>query len=301
MDANRFDAVSKLFAARRLSRREAMVKGGAALAATGLAAAGLARAAAQDATPAADATPSADARADSTQPELLFVQSFQSGNIVPEAGADGRYTVTLEQGLGQTIFFSDRPDRIVGAMPTERFLGFLGFTPDNPPNAALVLQQASGETDVAVVELFDPVYDAAGPGVTYNVQVLEEWETALNMGFQEAPNDLAALAPDFGAAHLFIDGVHDCPSVPIQCWYPDANSQDKRGRKAGDLPDSIAHCAIGNGACYPCGEHAYERSYWVDLCNQTFAACNGACNTWNFCSRDSLFYDTLCRGQVDGS
>ena len=50
MDANRFDVVSKLFANRRLSRREAMVKGGTALAATGLAAAGLSRAAAQAAT-----------------------------------------------------------------------------------------------------------------------------------------------------------------------------------------------------------------------------------------------------------
>ena len=41
MDANRFDTISKLFADRRLSRREAMVKGGTALAATGLAAAGI--------------------------------------------------------------------------------------------------------------------------------------------------------------------------------------------------------------------------------------------------------------------
>ncbi len=48
---------------------------------------------------------------------MLFVQSFQSGSIAPVDGAEGRYTVTLEQGLGQTIYFSDRPERIVGTEP----------------------------------------------------------------------------------------------------------------------------------------------------------------------------------------
>ena len=37
--------------------------------------------------------------------------------------------------------------------------------------------------------------------------MLAEWEDALGVGFTEAPADLAALAPSFGAAHLFID---DC-------------------------------------------------------------------------------------------
>src|SRR5688500_2632610 len=200
MDASRFDAVSKLFARRRMSRRQALKQGGAGLAAAGLTAAGLTAAAAQEATPEPATT--------DAEPETptLFVQSFQSGTIAPTEGAEGRYTVTLEHGLGQTIYFSDRPDRIVGAMPTDRFLGVLGFPPDNPPNAALVVQQPTGATDVAVVELFDPVYDPAGPGVTYEVAVLAEWERTLELGVQETPADLAAVAPTFGAAHLFIDG-----------------------------------------------------------------------------------------------
>src|SRR5688500_6243795 len=152
MDASRFDAVSKLFARRRMSRRQALKQGGAGLAAAGLTAAGLTAAAAQEATPEPATT--------DAEPETptLFVQSFQSGTIAPTEGTEGRYTVTLEHGLGQTIYFSDRPDRIVGATPTPQFLGVLGFPADNPPNAALDVENAASETDIAVVEHITPLY-----------------------------------------------------------------------------------------------------------------------------------------------
>ena len=76
---------------------------------------------------------------------MLFIQSFQSGSVVPKDGAEGRYTLTLEQGLGHTIYFSDRPDRIVGAPRPPQFLEGLGFPDDNPPNAALVVETADGQ------------------------------------------------------------------------------------------------------------------------------------------------------------
>jgi hypothetical protein len=156
MDASRFDTVSKFFAHRRLSRREAMIKSSTALAATALAATGLARTA-----NAQEASPAAAEDADSGDVSFLFVQSFQAGSIAPKEGAEDRYTLTLESGAGQTIFFSDRPDRIVGAGPTAEVLDWLGFPADNPPNAALVVENGAGNTDVAVVELFSPVYDEA--------------------------------------------------------------------------------------------------------------------------------------------
>src|SRR4051794_22187309 len=115
MNSNRFDAISRLFAERRISRRQALSRVGAGLGAAGIAATGLASASAQDATP--EATTEQGERVIST----LFLQSFQSGKIVPTEGADGRYTVTLEHGLGQTIYFSDRPERIVGTIATPAF------------------------------------------------------------------------------------------------------------------------------------------------------------------------------------
>lgn len=286
MDANRFDAVSKLFAASRLSRREAMVKGGTALAATGLAAAGLSRVAAQDATP-------ATAEGEDGPPELLFIQSFQSGTVAADAANEGRFTVTLEQGLGQTIYFADRPSREVGAMPTEAFLEWLGFPDDNPPNAALVVDSGAGETDFAVIELFDPAYDTASHTATYSAQVLDAWDTTVNVGFEKTTTDLASLASAFGSAHLFIDGLIDCPNVDMQCYAP--GTSPTTGGPVGSMGIDVSggFCQQLDFACYACNNQ--NPGYWADQCNQRFPdACKGGCNIWNFCSRDAVFGDTLC-------
>ena len=116
------------------------------LAAGALSVTGLAPASAQDATPEPAASAAERARRCSSSSRSSRGASPQRGRRRPlhrHAGA----------GLGQTLYFSDRPDRIVGTSPTSQFLQALGFTPDDPPNAALVLENASGETDIAVVEL----------------------------------------------------------------------------------------------------------------------------------------------------
>jgi hypothetical protein len=208
MDPNRFDVISTFFAGRRLSRRHAAGEMAAGLAAGALTAVGLAGAAA-----AQNATPTTATDASTTPKEFLFVQSFQKGNIEPKFGVEGTYTLTLEQGLGQTIYFSDRPERIVGAVPTPDFLAGLGFPDDNPPNAALVLEAGPGNEDIAVVELFNPRYDIDSHTATYDIQVLQHDER-LGMTFQEEPTDLAQLHPTFGAAHLFID---DCADGTVTC------------------------------------------------------------------------------------
>ena len=203
MEGNQFDRVSKLFAERRLSRRRALAKGGAGLAAVVVGA----RAAAQDATPEG----AADADGAGKVP-YLFVQSFGSGSIAP--AADGRYTVPLADGLGQTLYFSDRPARDVGALATPTFLEGLGFSDDNPPNAALVMETGPGETDIAVVELYSPVYDESTKSATYEVATLANWEQETGLGLWDAPTDLATVAPTFGVAHLFID---DCAAANVSC------------------------------------------------------------------------------------
>lgn len=286
MDANRFDSIAKMFADRRLSRRQAMVKGGTGLAAGAIAAAGLSAVArAQDATPAASgAAPNAD-----HGPSMLFLQSFQQGGITPKAGAAGTYTLTLEQGLGQTIYFSDRPDRIVGAAPTPQFLAGLGFPPDNPPNAALIMETGAGDTDIAVVELLNPRYDDSSHTATYDVTLLKEWERTLDLGFTEPPTDLAQLHPTFGAAHLFID---DCPNHDMFC-YTDPNSPSNSS--VGTIPNSDhdGFCySWGAAGCYPCtpwfpgySGRAASHGYWRDQCNQRFAECKGACDVWPYCTK----------------
>jgi hypothetical protein len=270
MDPTRFDRITKLFADHRLSRRQALTQGSAGLVAGALAATGLGTAHAQEATPAA--TPPAGEAVDKTM--FLFVQSFQSGTVAAKEGADGTYTLTLAQGLGQTVYFSDRPERIVGAAPTPQFLEGLGFAPDNPPNAALVVETASGDTEIAVVELTNPTYETTTRTATYDVTVLAEWEESLELGFREAPSDLAAVAPTFGAAHLFID---DCADGYVSCY---DNSPPGNGPGRGRFPNPMGFCYSFPSGCQPCEPYGHDydsasatRHYWAQKCNETFPDC----------------------------
>ncbi len=126
-------------------------------------------------------------------PATLFVQSFHSGTITPNKHVDGHYTITLDPGLGETISFSDRPDRTVGSTPTAAFLEGRGFSEANPPNAAILTSNAEGDTTLAIVELFAPVYDAATASVTYDVEILDHWKDEAELGFSETPVNLDAL------------------------------------------------------------------------------------------------------------
>ncbi len=118
---------------------------------------------AQDATPAASpaASPAANPAASpaiGAGPEMLFVQVFQAGTWAPIPDEADAYLLTLTGRAARTVSFFDRPDRLVGAVPTREFLATLGFTPAHPPNAAVVAGTADGGEDVLVVELFDPLY-----------------------------------------------------------------------------------------------------------------------------------------------
>jgi hypothetical protein len=63
--------------------------------------------------------------APSQQPlEVLFVQSFTSGQLAP-AGQPGAAVLTLREPLGDTVYFADRPNRAAGTVETDEFLRVL--------------------------------------------------------------------------------------------------------------------------------------------------------------------------------
>ena len=136
---------------------------------------GIGLAAAQDATPVAtpEGTPSGSEVPATTE---LFVQSFRSGSLAPAISGPGTHTVTLAEGLGQTIVFADRPSREVFTTSTPLFLNNLGFNGANPPNAAMLMDAGNGTTDIAVVELFNPTYDDTTHTATYDIAVLANWQ-----------------------------------------------------------------------------------------------------------------------------
>jgi len=114
--------------------------------------------------------------------QLLFVQSATSGAY------DGT-TLTLN-GISSTIYFADRPKRIVGHMETRSFVdqwskGKDSFNTD-PPNAVLSVLGDDGAGD-SVVELSNPQIN--GDQISYQVKLLNG----------EPPKQ-------FNTASLFIDG-----------------------------------------------------------------------------------------------
>jgi hypothetical protein len=198
---------------------------------------------------------------------FLFTQSFTSGTWAPKAGEDGVYVLTLTGGPDQTIYFSDRPERIVGTVPMQQFLDGLGFTPDNPPNAALVAQTDDGE-DVLVIELLNPVWDEGSATLTYRrARVLEDYRED-GLQYSAEQQDDYDMADSSASASLFID---DCPDEWVFCL----------------SPAGMVACESFNGFstgfcwhtwhldCEPCADITQR-------CNELYpGTCHGECVGWS--------------------
>jgi hypothetical protein len=99
----------------------------------------------------------------------LFVQTAHAAEHT-----DGR--LVLRNVAPSTLFFSDRPQRVVGHLSTEEFVETWGEGEDSfaedPPNAVLSFL-AKGETEPwnTVIEISDPLI--AGSDLSYAAKVLE--------------------------------------------------------------------------------------------------------------------------------
>jgi hypothetical protein len=98
--------------------------------------------------------------------ERLFVQNSVAGSY------DGK-TLTLT-GVGPTVFFSDRPQRVTGQVRTAEFISHWDKGSDNfgenPPNASLSIFNDKG-IQTAIVELTGP--RLKGNTLAYRVKVLK--------------------------------------------------------------------------------------------------------------------------------
>lgn len=105
---------------------------------------------------------------DEEKVDFLFVQYAKSVTL-----ADGKLTLTGIQP--ETLYFSDRPDRIVGRESTEKFVehwwkeGKDSFA-SNPPNAVLAVMSEPVPLDLVVV-LKEPVLE--DDSLVYTVEVLD--------------------------------------------------------------------------------------------------------------------------------
>jgi hypothetical protein len=247
MDATFFDRLVRHLGV-RTNRRTAL---GTSLAA--LALGGRDRLAAGQATP--TAAPGASPTAESGVPEFMFVQTATSGrgevnpsvstpttDSTPTPGG-ASFLLTLEDHPGLTVYFSDRPDRVVGATRTQEFLDGLGFGAENPPNAALVAEFERGQ-GVVVLELIEPVYDASTGTLVYGAEALAGYQGE-SLTPVVAEQIAARLPATFGPAALFIDACADLTT----CWC--AVPHD--GTDLGPVPDSPVAMvwAFGYARCWP--------------------------------------------------
>jgi hypothetical protein len=149
---------------------------------------------------------------------LLFVQQAAGGTLAP-AGAD-EWTLNLTGVFPHTVYFADRPARAAGTVPTAELVTVPElFDPANPPNAAIVLAEpTSAEEDVLIVELREPIYDAAAGTLRYTVTLLENIGDGGLVTWSERAD--AALPEAFGHVSLFIDEynvMHD-PTCFVTSW-----------------------------------------------------------------------------------
>lgn len=263
MDGKQFDSFTRAFQS-RLARRSLLKSwAGVAVAALGIAQR-TGTIAAQDATPESSTE---------SEPSYLFVQLAESGTWAPKPDADGVYLLTLSAPSAQTLYFSDRPARIFGTVPTGEFLDALGFTPAEPPNAAVVVQTPAGTRDVLVVELFDPIYSrmmgADGRDtLTYQARVLEAYEgTGLAAWVPQADDD--QLPQEFSEISLFID---DCPDI-TSCYLSGIGGPHSY---VGPIPGGPYGRCYRFPVCRPCGD--YTPCRFNDMCNDAYPQrCQGNC------------------------
>ena len=123
----------------------------------------------------------------------------------------GEGRVTLNGVSSTTLFFSDRPYRLTGHIPTEEFVGEWSVGDDSfavdPPNALLSLFEDDHVNDVVVV-LSDPTM--SNGDLSYAIEVTD-----------------GELGPATGPASLFIDMIGR-PLTPMS-----VAGVRRRGRRRG--------------------------------------------------------------------
>ena len=114
-------------------------------------------------------TPTPAANAGQSQAQLMFVQSAEDIRVDAT-----KSTLRLVKVNPQTVYFSDRPERIAGNIKMADYLktwkeGRDNFNAD-PPNATLsVYEPGRAEQTLVVVTIMKPVVDGADLLYTYKI------------------------------------------------------------------------------------------------------------------------------------
>ena len=261
------------------SRRGVIAGAGAMALAT--AALSMRRVLAQDGTPVAS-----PASGEGERQSWLFTQTFTAGDWEPTADP-ASFTLRLRGGLANSVGFTDRPYRDTALLRTEELLPLVWDDPTNPPNAAIVIEDAEVQYTFLLV-LDAPIYDAAGDQITYTVRVLEAY-TGDGLGATVERVADGTLPQTFGAGALFIDslGCDDSEKACRRWVLAPLCGVEKYTIDDGHLAES----AQVTNTCYESGS-----GHWCQLpCDQNFY------NTWCNATFPDWCYEHSPRGCVFGT
>lgn len=163
-----------------------------------------------------------------------FIQQGTGGSFMNDSS--GNYTLTITGVIPYTVAFSDRPARNASFVKMETFITGFNFDPNNPPNAAVMIQGANSDHDVVIVELTSPKYDAEKQTLTYTAKLTKDFAFESKWGSDLIGRADPALPDEFGEVVIAID---DCPCV----WDPNCTSMQH---------DACWHSILCSPSCGGC-------------------------------------------------
>lgn len=141
------------------------------------------------------------------QPLILLVANGQSGTFTAIEDQSDSYALTLDGVEPTMVWFTDRPEREAGTVDLQTALTKLYEDASvGAPNAALAIADPAAGSDVVIVELTEPRYDAASRKLEFTATILNTPKRGLAVYAARAGDSFPAA---FGQASLFIDTIGD--------------------------------------------------------------------------------------------
>jgi hypothetical protein len=144
---------------------------------------------------------------DMNKTTYTFIQEGNGGSFVKDSS--GNYTLTITETVPYTLYFSDRPARVAGFAPMDKFLRGFCFNKSNPPNAAIMIKDGEEDSDVIMVELTVPRYDEENRTLMYMAKMLDNYTFASSWAQDIIPMADDSIPESFGPVNIVIDNCLD--------------------------------------------------------------------------------------------
>lgn len=187
----------------------------------------------------APSTGAAEEKPAGEQVSLLYSLTGDAGSMRLLPGSGNRYAFTLSGADERIVWFSNRPARHSGTLPTagfvEQWTG-LGFAED-PPNVAITVHEPDGATDTIVAVMRKPSINKSGTlRATMEVLSTERARALTGNLARHGDSHDATIPRRLGSVSVFIDDVdgtwivNGCPIQPFaSCSGADLTGANLRG------------------------------------------------------------------------